>query len=138
MTSRAALAEAFDEQVVSKSTVSRICEDTRERYRHWCPRRLDEHDLVYLYLDALYLKLRPDDEPAEGVVCAWGITLEGTKVLLGLTLGSQGIYASVALMVGAQRSLSGLTLGSRESYEDWLSFGRDHLLCLQRAQPAAL
>jgi transposase-like protein len=52
-------------------------------------------------LDAIYLKLRPDDEPAEGVLCAWGITLEGRKVLLGLALGS------------------------RESYEDWLSFGRD-------------
>lgn len=97
----AALEETFDEQVVSRSTVSRICEDTRERYRAWCSRRLDEHDLVYLYLDAIYLRLRPEDEPAEGVLCAWGITLEGRKVLLGLALGS------------------------RESYESWLSFGRD-------------
>ena len=46
-------------------------------------------------------ELRPDDEPAEGVLVAWGITLEGRKVLLGLQLGS------------------------RESYEDWLDFGRD-------------
>ena len=46
-------------------------------------------------------KLRPDDEPAEGVLVAWGITLEGRKVLLGLQLGS------------------------RESHEDWLDFGRD-------------
>jgi putative transposase len=97
----AALEETFDEPVISKSTVSRVLEDTRERYRVWCKRRLDEHDLVYLYLDAIYLKLRPDDEPAEGVLCAWGITLEGRKVLLGLALGS------------------------RESYEDWLGFGRD-------------
>lgn len=29
----ALLEEAFGEQVVSKSTVSRICEQTRERYR---------------------------------------------------------------------------------------------------------
>ena len=61
----AALAEAFDGPVVSKSTVSRICTDTRKRYRAWCGRRLEEHDLVYLFLDAIYLKLRPDDEPAE-------------------------------------------------------------------------
>jgi putative transposase len=99
----AALEEAFDGPVVSKSTVSRICADTRERYRAWCGRRLDEHDLVYLFLDAIYLKLRPDDEPAEGVLVAWGVTLEGCKVLLGLQLGS------------------------RESYEDWLDFGRDLL-----------
>ncbi len=97
----AALEETFDQPVISKSTVSRVLEDTRERYRVWCKRRLDEHDLVYVYWDAIYLKLRPDDEPAEGVLCAWGITLEGRRVLLGLALGS------------------------RESYEDWLSFGRD-------------
>jgi putative transposase len=62
----AALEEAFDGPVVSKSTVSRIRADTRERYRAWCDRRLEEHDLVYLFLDAVYLKLRPDDTPAEG------------------------------------------------------------------------
>src|SRR5215211_922455 len=96
-----ALAEAFEGPVVSKSTVSRICAETRERYRAWCDLRLEEHDLVYLFLDAVYLKLRPDDTPAEGVLVAWGVTLEGRKVLLGLQLGS------------------------RESYESWLSFGRD-------------
>src|SRR6266508_3053452 len=108
----AALAETFEGPVVSKSTVSRICADTRERYRAWCGRRLDEHDLVYLFLDAVYLKLRPDDTPAEGVLVAWGVTLEGRKVLLGLQLGS------------------------RESYEDWLDFGRD--LLARGARPPAL
>src|SRR3954463_4344509 len=96
----AALEETFDEQIVGKSTVARVCQDTRERYRRWCGRRLDEHDLVYLFLDAIYLKLRPDDAPAEGVLVAWGVTLEGRKVLLGLALGS------------------------RESYANWLAFGR--------------
>jgi transposase-like protein len=95
------LEEALGEQIVGKSTVARICQDTRERYRAWCERDLSAHDLVYCYLDAIYLKLRPDDEPAEGVLVAWGLTLEGQKVLLGLQLGS------------------------RESYESWLDFGRD-------------
>ncbi len=97
----ALLEEALGEHVVSKSTVARICQDTRERYRAWSERDLSGHDLVYCYLDAIYLKLRPDDEPAEGVLVAWGLTLEGQKVLLGLQLGS------------------------RESYESWLDFGRD-------------
>jgi putative transposase len=109
----AALAEAFDGPLVSKSTVARICQDTRARYRAWCGRRLDEHDLVYCFLDALYLKLRPDDTPAEGVLVAWGVTLEGRKVLLGLQLGS------------------------RESYEDWLDFGRD-LIARGLRSPALL
>src|SRR6266545_6046901 len=108
----AALAETFEGPVVSKSTVSRICADTRERYRGWCGRRLDEHDLIYCFLDAVYLKLRPDDEPAEGVLVAWGVTLEGGKVLLGLALGS------------------------RESYDDWLDFGRD--LIARGMRPPAL
>ena len=38
----AALEEAFDAPVVSKSTVSRICQDTKARYRAWCDRRLAE------------------------------------------------------------------------------------------------
>src|SRR3954463_13856177 len=97
----AALEETFEGPVIGKSTVARVCQDTRERYRRWCERRLDEHDLVYLFCDALYLKLRPDDEPAEGVLVCGGFTLEGRKVLLGLALGS------------------------RESYENWLAFGRD-------------
>jgi putative transposase len=97
----AVLEDTFDQPVSSRSTVSRILEDTRERYRRWCKRRLDQHDLVYLFLDAVYLRLHPDDTPAEGVLVAWGVTLEGRKVLLGLQLGS------------------------RESYENWLAFGRD-------------
>ena len=48
--------------------MSRICEQTKERYRAWCERDLSEHDVVYCFLDALYLKLRPGDEPAEGVL----------------------------------------------------------------------
>src|SRR5215207_256719 len=97
----ALLEEALGEQVVGKSTVARVCQDTRERYAAWCERDLSAHDLVCCYLDAIYLKLRPDDEPAEGVLVAWGLTLEGQKVLLGLQLGS------------------------RESYDCWLEFGRD-------------
>jgi putative transposase len=97
----AALQETFEEPIASKSTVSRICEDTRERYRQWCRRRLEQHDIVYCFLDAIYLQLRPDDTPSEGVPVCWGVTLEGRKILLGLALGS------------------------RESYEAWLAFGRD-------------
>jgi putative transposase len=97
----AALQECFGERVIGKSTVARVCKDVAARYAAWCERDLSGHDLVYCYLDAIYLKLRPTDEPAEGVLVAWGITLEGQKVLLGLQLGS------------------------RESYESWLDFGRD-------------
>ena len=79
----ALLEEALGEQVVGKSTVARICQDTRERYRAWCERDLSAHDLVYCYLDAIYLKLRPDDEPAEGVLVAWGLTWRAPRCCSG-------------------------------------------------------
>ncbi len=48
----AALQEVFEEPIASKATVSRICEDTRERYRQWCARGpFEQHDVVYLFLD---------------------------------------------------------------------------------------
>jgi putative transposase len=36
----ALLEEALGQRVVSKSTVARVCQDTRERYAAWCQRRL--------------------------------------------------------------------------------------------------
>ena len=48
----AALEDTFDEPVSSRSTVSRILEDTRKRYRRWCERRLDGHDVVYCFWTA--------------------------------------------------------------------------------------
>ena len=66
----AVLQDTFDQPVSSRSTVSRILEDTRERYRRWCARRLDEHDLVCLLLDAICLKLHPDDTQAGRVLVA--------------------------------------------------------------------
>jgi len=49
----AVLEETFEEPISSRSTVSRILEDTRERYRRWCERRLLEHDVIYCFLDAI-------------------------------------------------------------------------------------
>ncbi|MDQ3893236.1 MAG: transposase [Actinomycetota bacterium] len=49
----ALLEEALGGAVVSKSTLSRIGEQTRERYRAWCERELSEHDVVYCFLEAL-------------------------------------------------------------------------------------
>ena len=62
----AALEETFDEQLASRSTVSRVLEDTRERYRRWCRRRLSEHDVVYCFLDARRLPEAPPRRHAGG------------------------------------------------------------------------
>ena len=84
----------------SKSTVARICAELHERFEAFCRRSLYDVKLVVLFLDAIYLPVRPSG-PKEGVICAWGITETGSRELVSVRLGA------------------------RESKEDWLELGRD-------------
>src|SRR5438093_2864642 len=85
---------------LSKSTAQRICTELRERFEQFKRRDLYEIRLAALFLDAVFLSVRPDG-PKEGVLVAWGFTEEGERVLLSVMLGM------------------------RESHEDWLELGRD-------------
>jgi transposase-like protein len=60
----------------SKSTVARICSELHERFAQFSRRDLYEVKLVVLFLDAIYLPVRPSG-PKEGVMCAWGFTEDG-------------------------------------------------------------
>ncbi len=84
----------------SKSTVARICAELHERFEAFCRRDLYEVKLVVLFLDAIYLPVRPSG-PKEGVMCAWGFTEDGARALVAVRLGA------------------------REAKEDWLELGRD-------------
>jgi putative transposase len=94
------LAEEAGLGQVSKSTVSRICRELRDRYRAFCSKSLAEVSVLALFLDAVYLPTRPSGDK-EGVLVVWGYTTDGKRVLLAVRLGQ------------------------RESYEDWLDLGRD-------------
>jgi putative transposase len=85
---------------LSKSTASRICAELRERFEQFRRRDLYDIHLAALFLDAVFLSVRPDG-PKEGVLVAWGFTEDGERVLLAVMLGM------------------------RESHEDWLELGRD-------------
>ncbi|MBA3264736.1 MAG: transposase [Thermoleophilaceae bacterium] len=85
---------------LSKSTASRICSELRERFEQFKRRDLYEVRLAALFLDAVFLCVRPNG-PKEGVLVAWGFTEQGERVLLSVMLGM------------------------RESHEDWLALGRD-------------
>jgi transposase-like protein len=85
---------------LSKSTAQRICTELRERFEQFKRRDLYEVQLAALFLDAVFLSVRPNG-PKEGVLVAWGFTEEGERVLLAVMLGM------------------------RESHEDWLALGRD-------------
>jgi transposase-like protein len=85
---------------LSKATASRICQELRERFEHFKRRDLYEVRVVALFLDAVFLPVRPDG-PKEGVLVAWGFTEDGERALLSVMLGM------------------------RESHEDWQELGRD-------------
>jgi putative transposase len=85
---------------LSKTTASRICTELRERFEQFKRRDLYEVQLAALFLDAVFLSVRPNG-PKEGVLVAWGFTEAGERVLLAVMLGM------------------------RESHEDWLELGRD-------------
>ena len=85
---------------LSKSTASRICAELRERFEQFKRRDLYDVRLAALFVDAVFLSVRPDG-PKEGVLVAWGFTEDGERVLVSVMLGM------------------------RESHEDWLELGRD-------------
>jgi transposase-like protein len=94
------LAEETGLGQVSKSTVSRICRELRDRYCAFCNKSLAQISVLAVFLDAVYLPTRPSGDK-EGVLVVWGYTTEGKRVLLAVRLGQ------------------------RESHEDWLDLGRD-------------
>ncbi|MCA1699176.1 MAG: transposase, partial [Actinobacteria bacterium] len=85
---------------ISRSSASRICSELRDRFRAFMARDLSGIRLVTLFLDAIYLPVRPSGAK-EGVLCAWGFTEAGERVLLSVSLGM------------------------REAEQDWLGLGRD-------------
>jgi putative transposase len=85
---------------LSKSTAQRICTELRERFEQFKRRDLYDIRLAALFLDAVFLSVRPE-RPKEGVLVARGFTADGERVLLSVMLGM------------------------RESHEDWLELGRD-------------
>jgi len=84
---------------ISRTAVSTICRELRDRYRAFRAGSLGEVRLLALMLDAIYLPVRPDG-PKEGVLVAWGFTTDGERVLLDVCLGQ------------------------RERVEDWLDLGQ--------------
>ncbi|MGH7332537.1 MAG: IS256 family transposase [Candidatus Rokuibacteriota bacterium] len=93
---RAALRPLLKAAPLSKSAVSRIVATLTEALRAWEVRPLTDLDVVYLYLDALILRVRRDRQ------------VEGVPVL-----------TVVAVLADGQKQLVALDLCSGESFEAW-------------------
>ena len=80
----ASLAEALgSEATLSRSTVSRICEQVKVEFDAWKHRHLGAVELEYLFVDASHFRMHPGAR-AEPVLCAWGISSDGKPVFLAL------------------------------------------------------
>jgi transposase-like protein len=67
---------------LSKSTASRICSELKDRFEAFKRRDLYEVRVAALFVDAVFLSVRPDG-PKEGVLVAWGFTEEGERAFVG-------------------------------------------------------
>jgi transposase-like protein len=85
----ATLTEALGERAaVSRSTVSRVCEQSKTQFDTWCARRLEKVRLDYLFLDGSHFKYHAN-AGAEPVLAAWGIDTDGKPVFVGLEAGQR-------------------------------------------------
>ena len=105
------------ESGISKSEVSRICEQLDETVGAFRTRSLTDIAFPYVYLDATYLHVR--NKPGKGgqvvsmaVVVATGIAADGTRHVLGLDVGDsedETFWRSFLLSL-KQRGLTGVRL----------------------------
>jgi putative transposase len=85
----AALVETLGVEGTGRTVITELCKELRPQFRSWQQRDLSALDVLYLFLDGVYLKLRPEDRRAVAVLCAYGILADGRKVLLHLETGDK-------------------------------------------------
>jgi putative transposase len=86
---------------ISRSVLSRITDQLHEDFENWRKRDLSKEEILYLFLDGAYWKLRQGASSKEAILVAYGIRWDGKKVLLHVAVGN------------------------KESYDCWLAFLHD-------------
>jgi transposase-like protein len=84
----AALCDDKGRSLLSRTAVSQVTERLWEEYEAFSSRELSEYDIAYLFADGIAERLH-GGQRREAVLCAWGITVEGQKVLLHLSPGTK-------------------------------------------------
>jgi transposase-like protein len=73
---------------ISKSEVSRICEDLDTEMAAFRSRDLSAQEFAYVFLDATYLKGRVNHQVvSRAVVVATGVSMDGRREVLGVSVG---------------------------------------------------
>jgi putative transposase len=89
----AAFRDATGTSLLSRTAVSQVTERLWQEYEAFAARDLSEFAVAYFFVDGVAERLHPG-LPREAVLCAWGITQDGRKVLLHLAPGTKEDTAS--------------------------------------------
>jgi len=97
---RGALKPLLSGAPLSKSAVSRLVNRLEEGYERWRQRDLAEEHIVYLYLDAIYPRVRSAGKVVSlPVLVALGVKDRGEKVLVALAIAGAETGAAWQMML---------------------------------------
>jgi len=116
---RDALVQALGREGISKSQVSRVCQDLDREGEAFRGRRLEEV-YPYVWLDATYIKVRVDGRVVpQAVVIAVGVRMSGEREVRGLDVGpsEEGAFWQQFLRSLVARGLRGVQLVISDSHE---------------------
>jgi putative transposase len=89
----AAFRDAAGAPLLTRTAVSQVTERLWQEYEAFAGRDLSEFAVAYFFVDGVAERLHAG-LPREAVLCAWGITEDGRKVLLHLAPGTKEDTAS--------------------------------------------
>ncbi len=113
------LVQAMGMSGISKSQVSKLCQDIDERVNSFLDRRI-EGDWPYLWLDATYLKVRENGRIVSvAAIIATAVNTEGKREILGLGLGPSeaAVFWLDFLRSLEKRGLKGVQLVISDAHE---------------------
>ena len=113
------LVKALGMDGISKSQVSRLCEDIDERVHAFLERPI-EGDWPYLWIDATYVKVRQNSRIVSvAVIVAVGVNSDGRREVLGMDIGPSEAepFWTAFLRKLARRGLRGVKLVISDAHE---------------------
>ena len=113
------LVKAMGMTGISKSQVSRLCEEIDSKVKAFLDRPI-EGDWPYLWLDATYVKVRQDGRIVSvAVTVAVGVNTDGRREILGLAIGPSEaeVFWTDFLRKLKRRGLRGVRLVISDSHE---------------------
>ena len=104
---------------VSKSQVSRLCEEIDERVKGFLDRPI-EGEWPYIWIDATYVKVRQNNRIVSvAIILAIGVNNDGRREVLGMDIGPSEAetFWTAFLRKLARRGLRGVKLVTSDAHE---------------------